>query len=631
MSALPIPILQPDDTPERQHDHTRTTDSAGALPRELPEYLPARMVNEFVYCPRLFFYEWVEGLFEQSADTVEGSIQHRRVDRGSGELPVADKKASEGQPEKIHARSVTLSSERLKVIAKLDLVEAEGMNATPVDYKHGKPREAADGSGLELWPSDRVQLALQAIVLRENGYSCEEATVFYQKTRQRVRVSITPQVIEEAEDAVARARRVASDGIIPAPLVDSPKCAGCSMHSICLPDETNRLAFGPDLGEAVQLALFEPSGRKPPARETGGREVRLLMTPRDDLKPLYVNTPGLRVGKTGDVLQIKDKETTVQEVRIGDVCQVNLHGNVQITTQAVQTLCESGVPVSYFSSGGWFYGITTGMNTKNINLRRTQFRLADSEWFARSLARSLVAGKIRNQRVMLQRNHLEPKKSTLAVMKSLAESAESAESLESLLGIEGTAARYYFEEFAGMIKVGEAAGGDEFDGGTADPAGPRPLKFDFEGRNRRPPRDPVNALLSLAYSMLAKDLTIACYAVGFDPYMGYFHQVRHGRPALALDLMEPFRPLIADSAVLSAINTRMVTAKEFVRAGESVALTTSGRKGFYRAYEARMDSLVTHPLFEYRVSYRRLLEIQVRLLARVVEGEVPSYPVFVTR
>src|SRR5206468_7990443 len=165
---------------------------------------------------------------------------------------------------------------------------------------------------------------------------------------------------------------------------------------------------------------------------------------------------------------VKDKDTTLQEVRLGEICQVNLLGNIQITTQALQSLCESGVPVSYFSMGGWFYGTTTGMNTKNINLRRAQFRLAESEWFARSLARSLVAGKIRNQRVMLQRNHLEPKKSTLAAMKSLAESAESAESLETLLGIEGTAARYYFEQFAGMIKVGEAAEAGEFDGGTAD-------------------------------------------------------------------------------------------------------------------------------------------------------------------
>ena len=581
--------------------------------RELPDYLPARMVNEFVYCPRLYFYEWVDGLFRHSADTLEGAAQHKRVDARPTALPEAGDAA-----EKIHARSVTLSSERLRVIATLDLVEAEGETATPVDYKHGAPREGADGV-LELWPSDRVQLALQAIVLRENGYRCDEVVVFYQKTRQRVRVPVDDVLIKEAEDAVWRAWDLAQSGTIPAPLVDSPKCVGCSLNTICLPDETNRLAFGPDLSGAAQLGLFdvvlETAGKKPPARE-----VRRLMTPRDDLRPLYLNTQGVRVGKSGEVLQVKDKEKTLQEVRVGEVCQVNLMGNVQITTQAVQTLCEAGVPVSYFSMGGYFYGITTGLNTKNVALRRAQFRLADSEWFPLSLARSLVAGKIRNQRTMLQRNHVEPRGIAIGMMKSAAENAERAGSLETLLGIEGSAARTYFGEFAGMIKPG-----DEGEPGESG------FTFDFEGRNRRPPRDPVNALLSLAYSMLAKDLTIACYAVGFDPYMGFYHQLRHGRPALALDLMEPFRPLIADSAVLSAINTRMVTEKDFVRAGGAVALSAAGRKGFLRAYELRMDMLVTHPLFEYRVSYRRLLEIQARLLARVIEGEIGAYPVFVTR
>jgi len=305
-------------------------------------------------------------------------------------------------------------------------------------------------------------------------------------------------------------------------------------------------------------------------------------------------------------------------VRIGELCQVNTMGNIQITTQAIQALCEADVPICYFSQGGWFYGITTGMNSKNIFTRRAQFRLAEEEWFARALARRLVAGKVRNQRTMLQRNHVEPDPKALVALRNLAEQAESAKDLDQLLGIEGNAARIYFQNFAGMIKAEGSADAGE-------------LGFDFAGRNRRPPRDPVNALISLAYSVLAKDLTIACYAVGLDPYMGFFHQPRFGRPALALDLMEPFRPLIADSTALTAINTRMVTAADFVRAGPAVSLTPEGRKGFFRAYELRMDSLVTHPIFQYRVSYRRLLEVQARLLARLLDGEIPEYPVFVTR
>jgi CRISPR-associated protein Cas1 len=243
------------------------------------------------------------------------------------------------------------------------------------------------------------------------------------------------------------------------------------------------------------------------------------------------------------------------------------------------------------------------------------------------LARALVAGKIRNQRTMLQRNHVEPPPRPLALMKCLMEDAERAESQEELLGIEGNAARLYFENFAGMIKRGD----DEPAGAGATSAGAAEFPFDFVNRNRRPPRDAVNALLSLAYSMLAKDLHIVCHAVGFDPYLGFYHQPRFGRASLALDLMEPFRPLIADSAVLSAINTRMVTPQDFVRAGDSVALTAGGRKAFFRAYEQRMDALITHPVFNYRVNYRRVLEIQARLLARVLTGELATYPVFVTR
>ena len=603
MGAVPFPILP------------------GRVGRELPDYLPARMVNEFVYCPRLFFYEWVDGLFRDSADTVEGQHQHRRVDKPGAELPAA---ADLDAGDRIHARSVTLTSERLKVIAKLDLIEADGGLATPVDYKHGKPRET-DG-GLELWPSDRVQLALQCLVLRESGYRSDEGVAYYSRTKQRVRVEFSGAVMQEAETAVAAAWGLAAYGDIPAPLEDSPKCPGCSMVGICLPDETNylRQASGDEAGE--QLLLFGDDGaawtpKKPAARDNGSGmpEIRRMMTVRTEKKPLYVNTPGLRVGKSGEVLQIKDKDKLVQEVRIGETCQVNLMGNIQLTTQALQTLLQEEVPVCFFSMGGWFYGIASGMNTKNVFLRQTQFRLADNAGFALSLAKQLVAGKIRNQRVMLQRNHLEPKPMWLLEMKQMADRVERAAGLAELLGIEGNAARVYFGAFDGMIKVDDEGGGQ--DGFT----------FDFEGRNRRPPKDPLNALLSLGYSLLARDFTVACYAVGFDPLMGFYHQPRFGRPALALDLMEPFRPLIADSAVLSAVNSRMVGLGDFVRAGPGVALTAAGRKGFLRAYELRMDTLVTHPLFGYRVSYRRMLEIQARLLARVMEGEIGEYPVFMTR
>jgi CRISPR-associated protein Cas1 len=321
---------------------------------------------------------------------------------------------------------------------------------------------------------------------------------------------------------------------------------------------------------------------------------------------------------------VQEKDKVVQEVRIGEICQLSLFGNIQLSTQAIQELCEREVPIAFFSQGGWFYGVTQGLGVKNIYLRREQFRLADVPAFCLRLARALVAGKIRNQRTLLQRNHLEPPAAALQMLKNMQDDAERADSQATLLGIEGYAARVYFQHFAGMIKVdSQSADGEHRDN--------RQFTFDFANRNRRPPRDPINALLSLAYSVLAKDLTIVSHAVGFDPFLGFYHQPRFGRAALALDLMEPFRPLIADSAVLTAINTRMITLGDFIQAGSAVALKPEGRKAFFRAYEQRMDTLVTHPLFGYRVNYRRVLEIQARLLARVLSGEMHTYPVFTTR
>lgn len=579
--------------------------------RALPEYLPARKINEFVYCPRLFYFEQVEDVFVHNQFTAEGAAQHKRVDKEGRSAP----KPGEESEEPVVVRSVELSSEEHRVVAKLDLTEfADGL-ATPVDYKHGRPMKTDDG--LQAWPTDRVQLAVQALVLRANGYRCEEGVVFYQRTRQRVRIRFDEAVIAEAEQAIAGAWETAAATVIPPPLIDSPKCPGCSLVGICMPDETWQLQSPAERGEAQQLGLFEDLGAAP--RKQPGRETRLLVAPRADLKPLYLNTQGLRVGKTGGVLRIKERDKVVQEARIHEICQVNLMGNIQISTQAVQELCKDEKPICYFSQGGWFYGVTTGLNTKNVMLRRSQFQLAEEEWFCRRVARNLVAGKIRNQRTMLMRNHIEPPGKAVRRMKYLAGRAEAAKSLEELLGIEGLAAHIYFGLFAGMLKRG-----GEWDG-------EQPAAFDFQARNRRPPRDPVNALLSLGYSLLAKDLTVACYAVGFDPMIGFYHQPRHGRPALALDLMEALRPLIVDSAVLSAVNTKMVSERDFVETGQAVSLTPAGRKNFFRAYEARMDTLVTHPLFDYRVSYRRLLEIQTRLLAKTLEGELDEYPVFVTR
>ncbi len=612
----PVSLAQSQTAESAEIDHPEPADPEPPPPPQAPvatesaddrplDYLPARMLNEFSYCPRLFYYEHVEGVFADNVYTVEGSLRHRTLERRappakSDALPAANQIADE---DTIHARSITLASDRLGLIAKLDLIEASEGQVVPVDYKRGKPRRDEQGDP-EAWEPERVQLAVQALVLRENGYRCDEGVIYFSSTKQRIPVAIDHALIQRTLELLAAARATVASGSIPPPLVDSPKCPRCSLVGICLPNETHLLA----------------EGKSPP--EDGQRP---LVPARDDTKPLYLNTQGIKVGKTEQVLQIRQEQKLLQEVRIQETSQVNLFGNVQISTQAVQTLCENDVPLTYFSQGGWFYGMTQGLGLKNIGIRREQFRRADDPEFCLRIARELVVGKIRNQRTLLQRNHLQPPKPILSRLRALVDEAQAADSIERLLGLEGVAARTYFQEFAGMIKLGEQHGPE------AQSLKPEEMTFHFNHRNRRPPRDPVNALLSLAYSMLAKDLTIACHAVGLDPYLGFYHQLRPGRTALALDLMEPFRPLIADSVVITAINNGVFAPKDFVRAGHSVALHPTARKRFFVAYEQRINSLVTHPLFNYRVTYRRILEIQTRLLARVLTREITEYPVFTTR
>ena len=597
------------------------------------ELLPARMLNEFVYCPRLFYLEHVEGLFSHNRYTIEGAARHKRVDKKTDSLPAGDDAVVHKD---IHARSVTLHSDHYGVIAKLDLIEAKGGIATPVDYKRGSPKKMEDGS-LGAWDPERVQVCVQVLVLRENGYQCDEGILFFWETRQRVRIAIDKELLALTEKTILDARATVESQRMPPPLVDSPKCPKCSLVGICLPDETTHCSkmLAKDASGASQRLLFDigPITATEFLEESADmqtKSVRQLVTTRNEQKAVYLNTQRLYVGKSGEVLKVKEKDKVVQEIRLKDVSQVNLMGSIQVSTQAVQGLLQAEIPLLYFSMGGWFYGMTQSVGLKNIMWRREQFRMADNERFCLLLARKLVAGKIRNQRTLLMRNHIEPPATALRFMKAIMEEAERTDSLSSSLGIEGVAARTYFENFAGMLKVRGARDRDE-KLALQQPHNSTSMRFQFLKRNRRPPRDPVNALLSLSYSLLSKDLTVACAAVGLDPYLGYYHQPRFGRPALALDLMEPFRPLIADSAVLTAINQRMVNEKHFHQAGESVALTPQGRKAFFLAYEQRMDQLVTHPIFGYRVSYKRVLEIQVRLLARMLTGEIGYYPVFVTR
>jgi CRISPR-associated exonuclease Cas4/CRISPR-associated protein Cas1 len=547
--------------------------------------VPARMINEFVYCPRLAFLEWVDGEWADSADTEEGRRAHVRVDAGGGKLPAPE--AVDERPDFI-ARSVTLASERLGIIAKMDLIEGEDGAVTPVDTKKGKRPHVAEGA----YEPERVQVCVQALVLEDAGYKVREGAIWFGGSRERVRIALDDDLRARTRAAIADFRLAAAAGRMPAPLIDSPKCTRCSLAGICLPDEVT----------------FFRRGLAP----------RPLNPSADTALPLYVQEPGARVTKSGELLVI-EAEAGKTEVPLGDVSELVLHGPISLTTPALSALLREEVPVTYASTGGWVLGHTVSTGHRNVAVRIAQYRAAFDERRCLALARSLVAAKIRNSRVFLRRNFKAgdeaERDAALEALARMADRAFHAPTESELLGIEGEAAARYFRLFATMF--GETA--REF-----------PV-FAFDKRTRRPPADPVNAMLSLGYALLTRTWLTVLSAVGFDPYLGFYHKPRFGRPALALDMIEPFRSILADSTVIQVINNGEVKADGFVAAGPAVNLKPHARRAFIAAYERRLDQEVTHPVFGYRVSMRRLLEVQARLLVRHLDGEIGEYPHYLVR
>ena len=412
------------------------------------------------------------------------------------------------------------------------------------------------------------------------------------------------------------------------------------------------------------------------AREPAAR-VRQLLPARDDALPLYVKEQGSFVGKDGDRIVVRHREAKLISVPLMEVSQVSLFGNVQMSAQALREIVDRGIPVCHFSYGGWFNAMTTGHVPKNIELRIAQFATAADPAKSLALAKGFIMAKMKNCRTMLRRHGAGRRKQekdegvrmkdeqeditqrendvpilnpsgdasqrirgltspgspgqrasdapilnpscdardpAVPDLEQLAEwiqKAERAISAATLLGLEWMAAKVYFAGFSRILKGGST--------------------FVMHGRNRRPPRDPINAVLSFVYALLTKEVTIAVQAVGFDPLLGFFHRPSYGRPSLALDLAEEFRPIIADSTAMMVINNGEVNESSFIARAGAVALNESGRKSVIAAFERRMEHEITHPIFGYKISYRRVLEVQARLLSRVVLGELAEYPGFCTR
>jgi len=540
----------------------------------------------------------VEGIHLPSADTELGNRTHRRVDQPSNESVV---EAASDADEPKAVRSLTLTNAALGLTATLDLAEINGQTAVPVEYRKGKPHHRPPDENndddndytVEPWPTDRVQVGLQCILLEDAGYNVPRAILYYAAERRRLVVPFDVALRAEAL-ATLDAAKACSRGPRPLPLLNDRRCPRCSLQPICLPDEVN--------------------AQREAADGDGSVKPRQIWPPRDDGIHLVVQENGAKVGVRGAAMVVTDKDgKKLKESPLAGVETLSLLGSVQISTQAIQTLADKGIPVAFLSAAGRVVAMVDPLDATSAETRRAQVRRFDQPGPSLELARALVAAKIANQRTLLMRNADDLPPGVAGELAAQADRAAKADTIESLRGHEGQAAAVYFGHFARMIS-GEAG-----------------VEFDANGRRRRPPPDPVNTVLSFAYSMLTHECTAALRVASLEPSIGAYHVSRPGRPALSLDLMEPFRPLVADSIAIAGFNRGELRPGHFRRTAAGCLFTDDGRKAFFSVYGRRMADEVTHPVFGYKLSYRRMIVLHARMIAAWLLGEVPSLSFLTTR
>lgn len=586
---------------------------------ETVDLIPVRALNQVSYCQRLYYLEYVEAVMPVNEHVEDGLFQHRRVD----DPQLQHRPRKEG--EALHTRSVQVSSERLGISGKLDLIEEKNGKVYPVEYKRGSGPAAGNGHP-PYWENDAIQLCAQALLLEEElGTSITSGVLYYIGSKTRVEVPLDEDLRTKTLQAIRIIRELSERETPPEPLPAElrHRCFGCSLAPVCQPEETLHCLGRPQLT---------------PAEEATAGITRVLPQ-TDEGAVLYLQEPGSHVGKRSEHLVVRKDGEEIQRVPIAAIRQVVVFGNVQVSTQALECLATLEVPVIYMTGYGRFIAALQPAPTKNVHLRINQFRLFADPERALGLAKAVVKAKVTNQRALLMRclrsRSLDETANGAAAGNGSENGARGSDEPAArdmadlltrldriadpavLLGTEGQAANLYFSQFGRMLKA------------------PVPSKngngFDFRSRNRRPPRDPVNALLSFGYALLLKDCFSALCTVGFDPYYGFFHVGRHGKPSLALDLMEEFRAIIADSVVLTLVNTGALAPTDFLSWREACHLTEEGRKRFFQAYEQRKATIVTHPVFGYKMSYGRMLEVQARMLAAYVRGDIPGYTGFTVR
>lgn len=540
--------------------------------------IPVNFLNAFVYCPRRFYLEFVEGIERVNLELAKGRATHQTPSRLRGQR--SDESGKQ-------LFELEVSHESLGLVGKIDTLAGSDDGYVIIEEKSGRHRDQHNARPCA-WPGDEIQIAALATCAEDLGYPLAPyAIVHYKRTDERVHVLRTPELHERLLQTISQARHTAKAGVPPPPLETEEKCGPCSLLPICRPEE----AAAP--------------------QHKGGMRVADPLS-----QVVYVDTPGAYVSVKKDYLEVRCSGETMTRIPLHDTRQVILVGRAEITTPAMVALLRHTIPTAILSSHGRFVGSIVPPAGKNVEVRRRQVLAFEQTSVRLQIASPIIAAKIRNSRTLLARQarshpevaaHLRP---ALNRLKWAGRSATDAESLDTLLGIEGGAAANYFACWPHLL---------------------RHEHFDWQKRTRRPPRDAVSAVLGFVYSLLAKEVFAAVSVTGMDPYMGLYHAPKYGRPSLVLDLMEPFRPVVADAAALDFFNRTKPGPRSFLKRGPTCYLSTIGRRKFYPVFERRMTTEIRHPVMGYPLSLRRMLELEARLLAAKLRGDREEYQPFLWR
>ncbi|HEY0429474.1 MAG TPA: type I-MYXAN CRISPR-associated endonuclease Cas1 [Pyrinomonadaceae bacterium] len=538
--------------------------------------LSVHSLHALAYCERLFFLEEVERVRLADERVYAGRTLHVEIERDEDE----------------EIFNLSFESETYGLIGKVDCIRKRDGNVIPYEHKRGKSARSADGKA-ETWASDRLQIIAYCLLVEENlGKTILEGRVRYHADNATVRVPIDEKARTDFERHLERAKELQTSIERPPVASNERLCVKCSLAPICLPEEAR-------LAERL-------SERAAEADELSAENKALQLFPAiDDRQILHILTNGAKVGRKGDRLEVWSPETEEKQAYpVQEIGQVVIHGFAQITTQALRLCAERNLGVHWVGYGGRYMGAWTS-GQGSVQRRIRQYKALTDIDFCLALAKRLVEAKVKMQLGFLLRasretgREIENVQTSISSIRKLLSPLHRAESIDSLRGFEGSVGASYFKALPHLVsdEVGEA------------------MKPD--GRNRRPPKDRCNALLSYGYALLLKDITNAILVVGLDPSLGFYHTPRSQAHPLALDLMEIFRVTLVDLPVLGSINRRQWDeAEDFQIAGKQVWLSESGRKKFIQIYERRKADQWRHPVIGYSLSYSRHLELEVRLLEK---------------